>query len=133
MGVFKRFGVRILGTPIRSIIDSEDRKIFAERVAEIGEQVAPSVIVENMEDALRSESSSFCPSICFDSLEPDVVSEAVAAVVVATAADAAVDTVVVVDATSAVVVADAVVEVATIVVIVAVVAVVLVVVDVVLT
>ena len=64
MGVFKRFGVRILGTPIRSIIDSEDRKIFAERVAEIGEQVAPSVIVENMEDALRSESSSICPSIC---------------------------------------------------------------------
>lgn len=54
MGVFKRFGVRILGTPIRSIIDSEDRKIFAERVAEIGEEVAPSVIVENMEDALRS-------------------------------------------------------------------------------
>jgi len=53
MGVFKRFGVRILGTPVKSIIDSEDRKIFAERVAEIGEEVAPSVIVENMEDALR--------------------------------------------------------------------------------
>jgi carbamoyl-phosphate synthase/aspartate carbamoyltransferase/dihydroorotase len=29
-----------LGTPIQSIIDSEDRKIFAERVAEIGEQVS---------------------------------------------------------------------------------------------
>jgi carbamoyl-phosphate synthase/aspartate carbamoyltransferase/dihydroorotase len=38
---------------VQSIIDSEDRKIFAERVAEIGEQVAPSVIVENMEDALK--------------------------------------------------------------------------------
>jgi carbamoyl-phosphate synthase / aspartate carbamoyltransferase / dihydroorotase len=52
-GVFRKFGVRILGTPVQSIIDSEDRKIFAERVAEIGEEVAPSVIVENMEDALR--------------------------------------------------------------------------------
>lgn len=53
-GVFNNYNVRILGTPIQSIIDSEDRKIFAERVAEIGEQVAPSVIVENMEDALTS-------------------------------------------------------------------------------
>ena len=52
-GVFRKYNVRILGTPIQSIIDSEDRKIFAERVAEIGEQVAPSVIVENIDDALR--------------------------------------------------------------------------------
>ena len=66
MGVFKRFGVRILGTPIRSIIDSEDRKIFAERVAEIGEEVAPSVIVENMEDALRSDLSFLCYLLSLD-------------------------------------------------------------------
>jgi carbamoyl-phosphate synthase/aspartate carbamoyltransferase/dihydroorotase len=52
-GVFRKYNVRILGTPVQSIIDSEDRKIFAERVAEIGEEVAPSEIVENMEDALR--------------------------------------------------------------------------------
>jgi carbamoyl-phosphate synthase/aspartate carbamoyltransferase/dihydroorotase len=52
-GVFRKYKVRILGTPVQSIIDSEDRKIFAERVAEIGEEVAPSEIVENMEDALR--------------------------------------------------------------------------------
>ena len=52
-GVFRKYNVAILGTPIQSIIDSEDRKIFAERVAEIGEQVAPSVIVENIDDALR--------------------------------------------------------------------------------
>jgi len=52
-GVFEKYNVRILGTPVQSIIDSEDRKIFAERVAEIGEEVAPSVIVENMEDALK--------------------------------------------------------------------------------
>ena len=39
-GIFEKYGVRILGTPIKSIIDSEDRKLFAERIAEIGEQVA---------------------------------------------------------------------------------------------
>jgi carbamoylphosphate synthase large subunit len=38
-GIFEKYGVRILGTPIKSIIDSEDRKLFAERIAEIGEQV----------------------------------------------------------------------------------------------
>ena len=38
-GVFAKYGVRILGTPIKSIIESEDRKLFAEKMAEIGEQV----------------------------------------------------------------------------------------------
>lgn len=46
--------MRILGTPIQSIIDSEDRKLFAERVAEIGEEVAPSCIVETVEEALAA-------------------------------------------------------------------------------
>ncbi|KAF5279206.1 hypothetical protein FQR65_LT03453 [Abscondita terminalis] len=35
-GVFEKYGVKILGTPIQTIIDTEDRKIFSERVAEIG-------------------------------------------------------------------------------------------------
>ena len=43
-GVFEKYGVRILGTPIKSIIESEDRKLFAERVAEIGEKVIFLVI-----------------------------------------------------------------------------------------
>ena len=38
-GIFEKYGVKILGTPIKSIIESEDRKLFAERIAEIGEQV----------------------------------------------------------------------------------------------
>ena len=38
--VFEKYGVKILGTPIKSIIESEDRKLFAERIAEIGEQVS---------------------------------------------------------------------------------------------
>ena len=53
-GVFKKYNVQILGTPIKSIIDSEDRKLFAERIAEIGEKVAPSQIVENVEEALAA-------------------------------------------------------------------------------
>ena len=38
--VFEKYGVKILGTPIKSIVESEDRKLFAERIAEIGEQVS---------------------------------------------------------------------------------------------
>ena len=52
LSIILRYGVKILGTPIKSIIDSEDRKLFAERIAEIGEKVAPSLIVGNVEEAL---------------------------------------------------------------------------------
>ncbi|KFB52100.1 AGAP000300-PA-like protein [Anopheles sinensis] len=53
-GVFSRYGIRILGTPIRSIIETEDRKLFAERVAEIGERVAPSAAVYSLGEALEA-------------------------------------------------------------------------------
>ena len=38
-GIFEKYGVKILGTPIKSIIESEDRKLFAEKIAEINEKV----------------------------------------------------------------------------------------------
>ncbi|XP_021698953.1 CAD protein [Aedes aegypti] len=51
-GIFDRYNVKIMGTPILSIIETEDRKIFAERVAEIGEKVAPSDAVYSVQEAL---------------------------------------------------------------------------------
>lgn len=53
-GVFKTYGVKILGTPIQSIIDTEDRKIFAEKINEIGEQVAPSAAVYCIQEAIEA-------------------------------------------------------------------------------
>lgn len=53
-GVFEKYGVKILGTPIQTIIDTEDRKIFSERIAEIGEKVAPSCAVYSVQDALEA-------------------------------------------------------------------------------
>lgn len=41
-GILAEYGVRVLGTPIESIIWTEDRRIFAEKMAEIGELVSPS-------------------------------------------------------------------------------------------
>ncbi|XP_012269304.2 CAD protein isoform X2 [Athalia rosae] len=53
-GVFERYNIEILGTPIRSIIETEDRKLFAERVNEIGEKVAPSAAVYDIQEALEA-------------------------------------------------------------------------------
>jgi carbamoylphosphate synthase large subunit len=52
--VFEKYGVKIMGTPIQSIIESEDRQLFATKVQEIGEQVAPSKIVKNIEEAVAA-------------------------------------------------------------------------------
>jgi len=49
-GVFEKYGVRILGTPIQSIIETEDRKLFSERIQELGEHVAPSAAVYSVQE-----------------------------------------------------------------------------------
>ena len=53
-GVFEKFNVKIMGTPIQSIKDSEDREVFAKKVQEIGEEVAPSRIVTNIDEAIEA-------------------------------------------------------------------------------
>lgn len=53
-GIFQKYGVKIMGTPITSIIETEDRKIFADRVAEIGEKVAPSAAVYSVQEAIEA-------------------------------------------------------------------------------
>ena len=41
-GILSTYGVQVLGTSVDSIIATEDRKVFADRLAEINEPVAPS-------------------------------------------------------------------------------------------
>lgn len=53
-GVFEKYGVKILGTPIQSIIDTEDRKVFSEKIASIGEKVAPSMAAHSVQEALEA-------------------------------------------------------------------------------
>ncbi|XP_066146242.1 multifunctional protein r isoform X2 [Euwallacea fornicatus] len=53
-GVFDKYHCKILGTPIQAIIDTEDRKVFTERVGEIGEKVAPSMAVYSVSEALSA-------------------------------------------------------------------------------
>lgn len=53
-GIFKKYNIEILGTPIEAIIDTEDRKVFSERIAAIGEKVAPSLAAHSVEEALKA-------------------------------------------------------------------------------
>nr|XP_033330186.1 CAD protein [Megalopta genalis] len=53
-GVFANYNVKVLGTPIQPIIETEDRKIFAQRISEIGEKVAPSAAVCSIQEALEA-------------------------------------------------------------------------------
>ncbi len=52
-GVLERYRVRVLGTPVRAIMDTEDRELFVERLNEIGVNTIKSDAVESVEDALR--------------------------------------------------------------------------------
>jgi len=53
-GVFEKYNVQVLGTPVQAIIDTEDRDIFKEKLDQIGVLSARSVAVTNMDDALAA-------------------------------------------------------------------------------
>ncbi len=53
-GVFEKYGVRVLGTPVQSIIDTEDRELFVRKLDEIGVKTIKSEAVESIEDACRA-------------------------------------------------------------------------------
>ena len=50
-GVLEEYNVRLLGTPLTTIRNAEDRELFRQLLADIGEPVLPSAIVESMEEA----------------------------------------------------------------------------------
>lgn len=51
-GTLAKYGVRVMGTPVRAIRDTEDRALFVQRLNEIGVTTARSRAVTNREDAL---------------------------------------------------------------------------------
>ncbi|WP_019947159.1 carbamoyl-phosphate synthase (glutamine-hydrolyzing) large subunit [Hymenobacter aerophilus] len=53
-GVFERYGVQVLGTPVQAIIDTEDREIFKEKLDQIGVLSARSVACTSLEEALAA-------------------------------------------------------------------------------
>ncbi|XP_035605592.1 carbamoyl-phosphate synthase [ammonia], mitochondrial [Oncorhynchus keta] len=53
-GVLQKYGVKVLGTPVESIMATEDRQLFADKLNEINEKIAPSFAVETVADALKA-------------------------------------------------------------------------------
>ncbi|KAK0470652.1 hypothetical protein IW261DRAFT_1516162 [Armillaria novae-zelandiae] len=51
---FAELGVQVLGTPIDTIITTEDRQLFASAMAEIGEKCAESCTAVNQEEAINA-------------------------------------------------------------------------------
>ena len=54
-GVLKKYGVKVLGTPVTSIILTEDRQKFAEQLATVNEPVAPSKAAYSVGEVCFSE------------------------------------------------------------------------------
>lgn len=52
-GVFEKYGVEVLGTPVQTIMDTEDRELFVEKLREIDVKTISSEAVETVDDALR--------------------------------------------------------------------------------
>lgn len=53
-GVLKKYDVKVLGTPVQTIMETEDREKFAKKLAEIDYHVAPSKTATNAEEGLRA-------------------------------------------------------------------------------
>lgn len=54
MGIFERYGVKVLGTSIKTLETSEDRDLFAKALGEINIPIAQSVAVSTVDEALEA-------------------------------------------------------------------------------
>ena len=50
-GVLDKYNLKVVGTPVQSIIDTEDRDIFAKMLGEIGVKTPKSIAAKNLEEA----------------------------------------------------------------------------------
>ncbi|KAI9259163.1 large subunit of carbamoyl-phosphate synthase [Helicostylum pulchrum] len=53
-GILKRLNIKVLGTPIQTLITSEDRDLFVKALNEIDIPVAQSTAVDSVEEALKA-------------------------------------------------------------------------------
>ncbi len=53
-GVLDRYDVKVLGTPVRAIMDTEDRELFVKKLDEIGVKTIKSEAVNSTADAIKA-------------------------------------------------------------------------------
>lgn len=54
MGIFERYGVKVLGTSVKTLETSEDRDLFAKALKEINIPIAESIAVASIDEALQA-------------------------------------------------------------------------------
>jgi carbamoyl-phosphate synthase large subunit len=59
----EKYGVRVLGTPVQAIIDTEDRELFVKKLAEIHIHTPRSIAVLNVRDAVKAAAELGYPII----------------------------------------------------------------------
>ena len=62
-GVLEKYNVRVLGTPVQAIMDTEDRELFVEKLDEINVKTIKSQACENIEDARKAAAELGYPVI----------------------------------------------------------------------
>lgn len=62
-GVLDKYGVKVLGTPVQAIMDTEDRELFVERLSEINIKTIKSEACENIEQACKAAAALGYPVI----------------------------------------------------------------------
>ena len=54
LGIFEKYNVKVLGTPVRAIMDTEDRELFVKKLDEIYVKTISSVAVSDTKSALEA-------------------------------------------------------------------------------
>ena len=62
-GILEKYNVKVLGTPVQAIMDTEDRELFVQKLNEINVKTIKSEAVENADDARRAEKELGYPVI----------------------------------------------------------------------
>ena len=62
-GILEKYNLKVLGTPVQAIMDTEDRELFVKKLDEIDVKTLKSHAVENIEDAVASAAELGYPVI----------------------------------------------------------------------
>jgi carbamoyl-phosphate synthase large subunit len=63
-GILKKYNVRVLGTPVDAILNTEDRDIFVKKINELGLKVPTSKAVTSVEEAAKVAEKIGYPVMC---------------------------------------------------------------------
>ena len=67
-GVLEKYNVKVMGTPVSAIMDTEDRELFVEKLDEINVKTIKSEACENIQQA-RKAARDFSSGACGEEFE----------------------------------------------------------------